>query len=93
MLTLTENAATAVKHLTDQVPTDTAGLRIAQATAPNEGYAVTIAEAPVEGDTVVEESGARVFVDAVSTVQLGDRVLDAQIDENGGVGFALAQRR
>ena len=46
-----------------------------------------------EGDTVVEDAGARVFVDAVSTVQLDDRVLDAQIDENGGVGFALAQRR
>ena len=49
MLTLTENATTAVKHLTDRVPTDTAGLRIAQATAPNEGYAVTLAEAPAEG--------------------------------------------
>ncbi|WP_454132232.1 HesB/IscA family protein [Microbacterium lacticum] len=93
MLTLTENARTAVKHLTERIPADSAGLRIAQATAPDEGYAVTLADAPEEGDTVVEDAGARVFVDAVSTVQLDDRVLDAQIDENGGVGFALAQRR
>ena len=80
MLTLTENASTAVKHLTERIPADSAGLRIAQATAPNEGYAVTLADAPEEGDTVVELHGR-------------DRVLDAQIDENGGVGFALAQRR
>lgn len=93
MLTLTENATTAVKHLVQKLPTDTAGLRIAQATAPNEGYAVTLADAPEQGDTVVEDGGARVFVDAVSTVQLGDRVLDAQIDDDGGVGFALAQKR
>lgn len=93
MLTLTENATTAVKNLSEQIPADTAGLRISQATAPEQGFAVTLADAPVEGDTVVEDGGARVFVDAVANVQLDDRVLDARVDENGGVGFALAQRR
>lgn len=93
MLTLTENATTAVKHLIDQVPADTAGLRIAQAPSPEQGYAVSLADGPVEGDAVVEDAGARVYVDPVATVDLDDRVLDAHVDENGGVGFALAQRR
>lgn len=93
MLTLTENATTAVKHLIDQVPADTAGLRIAQASSPEQGYAVTLADGPQEGDAVVEDAGARVYVDPVATAHLDDRVLDAHVDENGGVGFALAQRR
>jgi len=93
MLTLTENATTAVKHLAETLPTDTGGLRIAQAVDPDQGYAVTLADGPQQGDAVVEDGGARVFVDPVATVQLDDRVLDAQVDENGGVGFALAQRR
>ncbi|GAA1659397.1 Fe-S cluster assembly protein HesB [Microbacterium flavum] len=92
MLTLTENAATAVTHLAQRMSTDTGGLRIAQAAAPHEGYAVSLADGPQQGDTVVQDGGARVFVDAVSTVELGDRVLDAHVDDEGGVGFALAQR-
>ncbi|HYP72778.1 MAG TPA: Fe-S cluster assembly protein HesB [Microbacterium sp.] len=93
MLTLTENATTAVKGLTAQLTTDTGGLRISEAIAPDTGYALTIANGPESGDTVVEDGGARVFVDAVSSVQLDDRVLDARVDDDGGIGFALAQRR
>ncbi|MEJ1155137.1 MULTISPECIES: HesB/IscA family protein [Microbacterium] len=93
MLTLTENATTAVKNLLAQIPVDTAGLRISEATTPDEGFALNLADAPEAGDTVVEDSGARVFVDTVANVQLDDRVLDARVDENGGVGFALAQQR
>ena len=93
MLTLTENATIAVKDLTAQLATDTGGLRISEATAPQSGYALSLANGPESGDTVVEDGGARVFVDPVSTVQLDDRVLDARVDEDGGIGFALAQRR
>lgn len=93
MLTLTENATTVVKNLTDGIPTETAGLRISEAPTPEQGFAVSLADAPEQGDVVVEDAGARVFVDAVANVQLEDRVLDARVDENGGIGFALAQRR
>lgn len=92
MLTLTENATTVVKNLTEQIPADTAGLRISQAPVPDEGFAVALADAPVPGDTVVEDGGARVFVDTVANAQLDDRVLDARIEDDGSVGFALAQR-
>jgi len=93
MLTLTENATTAVKNLAAQIPVDTGGLRISEAVAPDTGYALTLATAPEPDDTVVENEGARVFVDPVATVQLDDRVLDARVAEDGSVGFALAQRR
>ncbi len=93
MLTLTENATTAVKNLAAQIPADTGGLRISEAAAPETGYALTLATAPEPDDTVVENEGARVFVDPVATIQLDDRVLDARVAEDGSVGFALAQRR
>lgn len=92
MLTLTENAASAVKNLAEQIPTDTGGLRISEATAPDSGYALSLAPAPEQGDTVVEDGGARVFVDAATNIALDDRVLDARVAEDGSVGFALAQQ-
>jgi iron-sulfur cluster assembly protein len=92
MLTLTENATSAVKNLASQIPTDTGGLRISEAAAPDSGYALSLAPAPEQGDTVVENDGARVFVDEATTVALDDRVLDARVAEDGSVGFALAQQ-
>ncbi|WP_394279374.1 Fe-S cluster assembly protein HesB [Microbacterium sp.] len=92
MLTLTENATSAVKNLASQIPTETGGLRISEAEAPNEGYALSLAPAPEQGDTVVENNGARVFVDESANIALGDRVLDARVAEDGSVGFALAQQ-
>ncbi len=92
MLTLTENATIAVKSLTEQISTDTGGLRISEAVAPETGYALSLAGQPEPDDTVVETDGARVFVDPVATVALDDRVLDARVEGDGSVGFALAQR-
>lgn len=91
MLTLTENASSAVKNLASQIPTETGGLRIAEAADPQNGYALSLASAPEEGDTVVESDGARVFVDQAASVALDDRILDARVQEDGAVGFALAQ--
>lgn len=93
MLTLTENATIAVKSLTEQIPTTTGGLRISEAVAPDQGYALNLASAPESDDTVVENDGARVFVDPVATVALDNRVLDARVSEDGSVGFALAEQR
>lgn len=92
MLTLTENASSAVKNLTSQIPTETGGLRIAEASAPETGYALSLASEPEPQDQVVETEGARVFVDATAAVALDDRVLDARVGEDGSVGFALAQQ-
>ncbi|MBA8815681.1 Fe-S cluster assembly iron-binding protein IscA [Microbacterium halimionae] len=89
MLTLTENAASAVKNITAQIPTETGGLRIRDTGAENSGFELALVQAPEETDAVVETDGARVFVDEVAKVALDDRILDAEVSEDGSVRFAL----
>jgi hypothetical protein len=48
-------------------------------------------EAPQPGDQVVEaEAGARVFLEENAAETLDDKILDAQVDDNGGVQFTIA---
>ncbi|MGN7968924.1 Fe-S cluster assembly protein HesB [Microbacterium sp. 22296] len=90
MLTLTEEATTAVKTITAQFP-DAAqgGVRIAGAGSPESQFALSVVGAPEPADTVVENAGARVFLDTDAAAVLDDRVLDAQIDPQGSVQFAV----
>jgi iron-sulfur cluster assembly protein len=90
MLTLTENAASAVKGLTTRIPdTEDGGLRIRNTDAPNASFELTLVPAPEAEDSVVEFEGARVFVDPVVADVLDNRILDATVGEDGGVRFAL----
>ena len=91
MLTLTENASTVVRTLVDQTgAADQAGLRISQDAPDSPALHVIPTEAPQPGDQVVEEDGARVFLEEVAAVTLDDKVLDAQVDDRGGVQFTIA---
>ncbi|MDZ5620232.1 Fe-S cluster assembly protein HesB [Nocardioides bizhenqiangii] len=88
MLTLTENACSIVKRYTDHPETpDDAGLRITS--TPEAQLAVTAADEPVAGDHLVEQDGARVYLDPVAAQQLDDKVLDAGVDETGNIQFGL----
>ena len=94
MLTLTENASTIVKDITEQISTaegqPDAGLRISSDAASAEpAFAVAAAGAPEPTDEVVEQDGAKVYLDQDATVQLEDKILDASVDETGNVSFAL----
>ena len=91
MLTLTENASTIVKDITTQPGlADTAGLRISSEEAAAEPtFAVSAAEAPEPGDQTVEQDGATVYLDQSAAVMLDDKVLDAAVDPEGKVEFAL----
>lgn len=91
MLTLTENAAHVVKTITAQTTEgDDAGLRISGQESDPSSFGLNPAETPEPGDQVVEDHGARIFLDEPAAVALGDEVLDAQIDPSGGVQFGLA---
>ncbi|WP_254185545.1 hypothetical protein [Nocardioides panacis] len=46
-------------------------------------------EAPQPGDRVLEEGGARVFLEETAAETLDDMVLDARVDDNGGVEFSI----
>jgi Fe-S cluster assembly iron-binding protein IscA len=91
MLTLTENASTIVKTLVDQnLPGDDSGLRFSQEGAESGGLTVTTAESGQPGDALVEQDGAKVYLDETAAVALADQVLDASVDEQGSVQFAIA---
>ncbi len=91
MLTLTEEATSAVKTITAQFP-DVAegGVRIEGAGSPDSEFRLSVVAAPEPTDAVVENQGARVFLDADAAQVLDDRVLDAQMDGQGGVQFAVS---
>ena len=46
-------------------------------------------DAPLPGDRVLEEDGARVFLEQNAAGTLDDKVLDAHVDEAGGVEFTV----
>lgn len=90
MLTLTENASAVVKNIVDQTGNEQeAGLRISQDAADSPALNVMPTEAPQPGDQVLEDAGARVFLEETAAVTLDDKVLDAQVDESGGVEFTI----
>jgi len=94
VLTLTDTAAEAIRGIVaaPELP-DGAGLRIATQPGPGEASTleVSVAETPAETDQVVDESGARVFVEADAVPLLDGKLLDAQIDGTR-VGFMLSEQ-
>lgn len=90
MLTLTENASTVVKSIVEQSDDiQDGGLRISQDAVDSPALHVIPAEAPHPGDQVLEDGGAKVFLEETAADTLDDKVLDAQVDENGGVQFMI----
>ena len=90
MLTLTENASTVVKTLVDQTGGQEAGLRISQDAPDSPALHVIPSDSPQPGDQVLEEDGARVFLEETAAETLDDKILDAQVDDSGGVQFTIA---
>jgi Fe-S cluster assembly iron-binding protein IscA len=90
VLTLTENATLVIKSITgaDGAP-EGAGVRISQDNPADPSLAVTTTESPLPGDQVVEEGGARVFLEPNAAGTLDDKILDASVDDKGGVEFLL----
>lgn len=95
MLALTPAAVEVVTALTSGpgIP-DTAGLRIASTgEAPQAGgLEVELVSAPLESDQVVDETGARVFVETGAAPYVDDKVLNGELDEQGGAHFTLVQQ-
>ena len=52
---------------------------------------LSLATEPVEGDQVVDTSGARLFLDPEASQLLDDKALDAAVDDAGGVRFEFAE--
>lgn len=89
MLTLTDNCATIVKTMADRP--DTNGIRISHDDASSAQFALAAVAAPLPDDRVVEQDGATVYLDAEAAAALDDKVLDAGMDPNGNLRFAVAE--
>ena len=93
MLSLTEQAKEVIKGIVEEVGPE-AGLRI---TASGDGNGDTaldfdLAPAPGEGDEVVEDDGAKVFLDEAAAAVLADTTLD--VEEHGDhFHFSLGEQR
>lgn len=89
VLTLTENATDIVTALvTAQTDSADGGLRI---TGPSEeGFAIAAVTAGEPSDAVVQSGDARIYLEPSTSEVLDDKVLDAQVTDEGAVQFQLA---
>lgn len=91
MLFLTENATEVIRAIGRQPEApDSAGLRIAAPSDGSEKLTVAAASTPEEGDQVMEQEGARVFLEPEAAALLDNMVLDARVQDDGAVQFELA---
>jgi iron-sulfur cluster assembly protein len=95
VLTLSTNAAEAVKTIAEASPQlpDESGLRI-QAEPAGEGqvtFGLTMVDSPDVDDQVIEEAGARVFVEPEAAAILEDKILDATV-VGDRVQFSLSEQ-
>lgn len=93
MLTITDSAASAIRSLTSQpdLPDDT-GLRIMAQGAGAPSFQLALTQGPAAGDQVVEEGGARVFLEPAAAGALEDKALDAQVNERGDLAFRISDQ-
>lgn len=89
MLALTENAASIIRDLASSTETPaTSGVRIA--TQDQDKLSLAVAPEATQGDEVLEQQGARVYLEQEAATLLQDTTLDAVVDNEGGVQFTVA---
>jgi iron-sulfur cluster assembly protein len=94
MLALTEGAVDAVKRLVEssEETTDSSGLRmVVEPAGPRTNLQLSVVQLPAEDDQIIEEQGARIFLEPEAAALLDDKVLDASV-EQGQVAFTLAEQ-
>jgi len=92
MLALTNNAVLVIRDLAAQQEAPSgAGLRIASDPAAG-ALTLALAEQPERGDQVVDNDGARIFLDPQAAQILDDKALDAVIDAQGAVQLEFAEQ-
>lgn len=94
MLSITQGAADAIRTLVETagVP-ERGGMRIsiAQENGAQASLQLALSEAPLEGDAVVAEDGAKVFLDETAVEALGDSALDGSV-EGDEVSFGIVEQ-
>ncbi|MBM0204087.1 adhesin [Micromonospora sp. M51] len=93
MLTMTDNAVLVIRDLANQqdVAQD-GGVRIAADTEAG-SLTVELVPEPVQGDRVVDNQGARIFLDEDAAELLGDASVDATVDDEGVIQFGFTEKQ
>ncbi|MER7416568.1 adhesin [Micromonospora peucetia] len=92
MLTMTDNAVLVIRDLANQQDVaEDGGVRIAADTDAGSLTVELVAE-PVEGDHVVDNEGARIFLDPDAADLLGGASVDASVDDEGVVQFGFTEK-
>lgn len=90
MLVLTENATAAIRSLVNRADLpEPSGVRISTA-GDSTALSVTTTPAAEDGDRVLDDDGARLFLEPAAAAILDNKILDARFDERGQVEFLLA---
>jgi len=93
MLALTDSAVEAVKQIVSASGTpETGGLRmVAEETATQTNFRLSVVPVPAADDQVIEEGGVRVFLEPEAASLLDDKILDGTLEENR-VTFAIGDQ-
>ncbi|SCG39208.1 adhesin [Micromonospora inositola] len=92
MLTMTENATMVIRDLAvQQDVADDGGLRIAADTDAG-SLSIELVPQPMQGDQVVDNQGARIFLDADAAELLNETSVDATVDDEGIVQFGFTEK-
>jgi Fe-S cluster assembly iron-binding protein IscA len=94
LLALTDSAVEAVKSIvssSDEV-SETSGLRmVAERAGTQANFHLSVVPLPAEDDRVIEEQGARVFLEPEAASLLDEKVLDASVEQDR-VAFTIADQ-
>jgi iron-sulfur cluster assembly protein len=94
LLALTDNAVQAVKDIvsSSDEAAETSGLRlVAERAGTQANLHLNVVPLPAEDDEVIEEQGARIFLEPEAASLLDDKVLDASVEQNQ-VAFTIADQ-
>jgi Fe-S cluster assembly iron-binding protein IscA len=94
LLALTDRAVQAVKDIvSSEEVAETGGLRVvaAERAGMQANFELKVVPLPAEDDQVLEEQGARVFLEPEAASLLDAKVLDANVEQNR-VAFTIADQ-
>jgi iron-sulfur cluster assembly protein len=94
LLALTDNAVQAVKGIvsSSDEASETGGLRmVAERAGTQANFELSVVPLPAEDDEVIEEQGARVFLEPGAASLLDDKILDASVEQDQ-VAFTIAEQ-
>ena len=95
-LTLTDSAVEAVREIVASAPDaqESSGMRIVASEMPDgrASFELSIASVPGEDDEVIEEQGARVFLESNASDLLDDKALDARVGDDRQIAFVIGDQ-